>query len=78
MSHSRSLLVGAAALGLVAVLGVGQAALEVAGRQQGVMAPAFESTPLAETAPNHWVLGSTIGVGSTRRTMFSSSIGLPT
>ncbi|HEV8600203.1 MAG TPA: hypothetical protein VGQ69_12635 [Gemmatimonadales bacterium] len=64
MKHPRSLLVGAGLTSLIAVLGVGQAALEAAGRQEGVMAPAFEVDPLwPKPLPNHWILGSTIGVG---------------
>jgi DNA-binding beta-propeller fold protein YncE len=64
MRHTRSLVFGAALAGLVVALGVGQAALEAVARRQGVLAPAFEVDPLwPKPLPNHWVLGSTIGVG---------------
>jgi hypothetical protein len=80
MRHPRSLLLGAAVTALIVALGVGQAALEAAGRQEGVMAPAFEVDPLwPKPLPNHWVLGSTIGVGvDSKDHVFIIHRGLPT
>jgi DNA-binding beta-propeller fold protein YncE len=64
MTRSRTLMSGAALLALIGALGLGQAALEAAGRRQGVEAPAFEVDPFwPKPLPNHWILGSTIGVG---------------
>ena len=60
--------IGAAALvAAVATLGVGKAALEAAAERQEarqVEVPTFEVDPTwPEPLPNHWVLGSVIGVG---------------
>jgi DNA-binding beta-propeller fold protein YncE len=64
MTRSRTLTLGAALAGLITALGVGQAAVEAAGGRQGVLAPAFEVDPFwPKPLPNHWILGSTIGVG---------------
>lgn len=56
-----------AGIGLAAVLGaliVGQAALQAATESQTVQAPKFEVDPFwPKPLPNHWILGSTIGVG---------------
>jgi DNA-binding beta-propeller fold protein YncE len=80
MKLTRSLLLGAALAGLIGALGVAQAVLEAAGRRQGVMAPAFEVDPLwPKPLPNHWVLGSTIGVGiDSKDHVFIIHRGLPT
>lgn len=62
MTRSRSLILGASLVTLVAALGIGQAVLE-AYQGPAVMAPAFEVDPLwPKPLPNHWILGSTIGV----------------
>jgi DNA-binding beta-propeller fold protein YncE len=61
----RSWHVGAGLLALVVVLGVTQWWLqrEVAAQQRGAQAPIFEVDPLwPKPLPNHWLLGSTIGV----------------
>jgi DNA-binding beta-propeller fold protein YncE len=64
MRASRRGAVGASLASLVAALWLGQAAVEAAGRRQGILAPAFEVDPLwPKPLPNHWILGSTIGVG---------------
>ncbi|MBV6522825.1 MAG: hypothetical protein MNPFHGCM_02975 [Gemmatimonadaceae bacterium] len=61
MSQRRRLAVG---VGLVAALAVGQHALQGATDAQTVQAPRFEVDPLwPKPLPNHWLLGSTIGVG---------------
>jgi len=63
MLRSRGLVFGTSLL-LVGGLFCAQAALEAIGSRQGVMAPAFEVDPFwPKPLPNHWVLGSTIGVG---------------
>ncbi len=60
------LLMGAASMVLVAALGIGANLLDnraVAARQAGVEAPMFEVDPFwPKPLPNHWILGSTIGV----------------
>jgi len=62
----RNLCIGATFLVLLGVLGVGQSVLEkraVAQGLGGVQAPVFEVDPLwPKPLPNHWLLGSTIGV----------------
>jgi len=62
----RNLVVGTTVVILLVALGAGQAALErVASAQArgGVQAPRFEVDPLwPKPLPNHWVLGSAIGV----------------
>jgi hypothetical protein len=58
-------MIGAGFAALLGALAIGQAALDktVAAQAQGVMAPHFEVDPLwPKPLPNHWVLGSTIGV----------------
>jgi len=48
----------------IAALGVAQARLGAADRQQTVQAPRFEVDPMwPKPMPNHWLLGSVIGVG---------------
>ena len=60
----RTLFVGAMATALVLALGAGQAALQAATDAQAVKAPRFEVDPYwPKPLPNHWVLGSAIGVG---------------
>ncbi len=60
------LLMGAASMVLVAALGIGANLLDnraVAAKQAGVEAPMFEVDPFwPKPLPNHWILGSTIGV----------------
>ena len=60
----RTFVVGGITIALIAALGAGQAALQPATRAQAVQAPKFEVDPMwPKPLPNHWVLGSTIGVG---------------
>ncbi len=62
--YRRNILVGVALAGVLVVLGYGQAALQNAAVAEGVQAPVFEVDPLwPKPLPNHWVLGSAIGVG---------------
>lgn len=64
MTRRRNLMIGTTLVVLVAALGVGQMALEGATQGQTVRAPRFEVDPLwPKPLPNHWVLGSAIGVG---------------
>ncbi len=64
MTRRRKLVLGGAFAGLVAILGVGQAALDAAAQDQTVQAPRFEVDPFwPKPLPNQWLLGSTIGVG---------------
>src|SRR3989442_6553172 len=62
----HNLRIGATLLGLVAALAFGQAALEnraAAEARDAVQAPRFEVDPLwPKPLPNHWLLGSTVGV----------------
>jgi DNA-binding beta-propeller fold protein YncE len=64
--RSRKLLVGAGFAAVLAVLAVGTPVLKniaAAQSRPGVLAPKFEVDPLwPKPLPNHWVLGSTIGV----------------
>jgi DNA-binding beta-propeller fold protein YncE len=65
LTRSR-LLIGGGFAALLAALAAGQAVLDktvAAQAKAGVMAPRFEVDPLwPKPLPNHWVLGSTIGV----------------
>jgi DNA-binding beta-propeller fold protein YncE len=64
MTRRRKLITGGALVGLFAVLGVGQAALDAATQAQTVRAPRFEVDPMwPKPLPNQWLLGSAIGVG---------------
>ena len=59
----RNLMLGGAFVTAIAALGVGQAALDAA-QQRAAQAPRFEVDPMwPRPLPNHWILGSTIGVG---------------
>ena len=66
LKRSRSLLIGATVVALLVALGLGQAMLERAAAAQGAIgaqAPMVEVDPLwPKPLPNHWLLGSTIGV----------------
>src|SRR5206468_626820 len=60
----RQLVIGSALVALLAVLAVGQSALERAAAQTTgkVMAPRFEVDPMwPKPVGNHWLLGNTIG-----------------
>ena len=65
----RNLLVGASLAVVLIVMGCGQAVLDettettATTELQGPVAPRFEVDPLwPKPLPNHWILGSTIGV----------------
>jgi len=59
----RKLILGGTLVTSIAALGIGQAALQGA-THQTVEAPRFEVDPMwPKPLPNHWILGSTIGVG---------------
>ena len=62
--RNRSLVIATIGVGLFVVLSVGQASLErTVAAQGGPHAPMFEVDPLwPRPLPNHWLLGSTIGV----------------
>ncbi len=63
MRRRRTLVLAGTLTTLVVGLGVGQAALQASVDRQ-VQAPLFEVDPLwPKPLPNHWVLGSAIGVG---------------
>ncbi|MCY3600753.1 MAG: hypothetical protein OXN85_12375 [Gemmatimonadetes bacterium] len=72
MNGKRRILIGGAGVGVVIALACGQAAMDDAGSAaagsadagQGVEAPMFEVDPFwPKPLPEHWLLGSTIGVG---------------
>jgi DNA-binding beta-propeller fold protein YncE len=66
LAGNRVLVLGASVVALLVALGVSQAVLErsAAAQSKGaVQAPRFEVDPLwPKPLPNHWILGSTIGV----------------
>jgi hypothetical protein len=65
LARSRNLYIGAGFAALLTGLAVTEAVLDktVAAQTTGVMAPRFEVDPLwPKPLPNHWVLGSAIGV----------------
>jgi hypothetical protein len=63
MVRRNLLIVTAAAISFVA-LGIAQNRLQAASEQQEITAPKFEVDPMwPKPLPNHWVLGSVIGVG---------------
>ncbi|MES2179953.1 MAG: hypothetical protein V4550_18980 [Gemmatimonadota bacterium] len=60
----RTMILSGIATALLVGLGVGQAALQAATEAAPIKAPRFEVDPYwPKPLPNHWVLGSTIGVG---------------
>ncbi len=66
LAGNRTLVLGASVVALLAALAVSQAVLDrsAAAQSKGaVQAPRFEVDPLwPKPLPNHWILGSTIGV----------------
>ncbi len=80
MTRTRNWVFGAGLVGLIGGLGAGQAALRTATDGQAVQAPVFEVDPLwPKPLPNHWILGSTIGVGvDSKDHVFIIHRGLPT
>jgi len=64
MKQPRNLVFGGSLGALILALGVGQATLLRLRDQQTVEAPLFEVDPFwPKPLPNHWLLGSAIGVG---------------
>jgi DNA-binding beta-propeller fold protein YncE len=64
MRHTRTWIIGGSLVAVIAALGAGQAALDAASRRQAVDAPAFTVDPFwPKPLPNHWILGSAIGIG---------------
>jgi DNA-binding beta-propeller fold protein YncE len=65
-SRKRNLHIGATLVAVLAILGLAQAAAERKARAEAkdaVQAPIFQVDPLwPKPLPNHWVLGSTVGV----------------
>src|SRR6476619_3820167 len=66
MTGTRHLLVGAAFVSVLTALAVAQRFVDqqvIAQQKSAVQAPHFEVDPLwPKPLPNHWLLGSTIGV----------------
>jgi DNA-binding beta-propeller fold protein YncE len=66
LTRNRSLVAGASVIALLIIMGISQSVLErtAAAQNKGaVQAPRFEVDPLwPKPLPNHWILGSTIGV----------------
>ena len=66
LTRPRNLLIGAGFVAILTALGIGQAALDqsvAAAQGAGKQAPRFEVDPFwPKPLPNHWILGSTIGV----------------
>jgi len=64
MTRRRKLMFAGLMLGLAGGLGIGQRVLMASIQSQTVQAPRFEVDPFwPKPLPNHWVLGSTIGIG---------------
>ena len=64
MTRQQNLLFGAVLVISIGVLALGQAALDTQADAATVKAPQFEVDPFwPKPLPNHWVLGSAIGVG---------------
>src|SRR5688572_9932042 len=64
MTHRRRLIVAGSLLTTAVALGIGQRVLMANVQSQTVQAPRFEVDPFwPKPLPNHWVIGSTIGVG---------------
>ena len=64
MDSKGKLLVAAALVSLIVALGVGSELVARSAGAQQVMAPMFEVDPFwPKPLPNHWILGSAVGVG---------------
>src|SRR5688572_33171481 len=64
MIRRRTIAVAGTLVAAFTALGIGQRALVAKVRLQTVQAPRFEVDPMwPKPLPNHWVLGSAIGVG---------------
>lgn len=64
MRGTRTRVVAIGLGGAIVALGIGERALQGASEGRQVQAPSFEVDPFwPQPLPNHWVLGSVIGVG---------------
>jgi DNA-binding beta-propeller fold protein YncE len=64
MTRRRTFAIAGTLVAAFVALGFGQQALIAKARVQNVQAPRFEVDPMwPKPLPNHWILGSTIGVG---------------
>src|SRR6476469_2892856 len=64
MTRRRTVIIGGTLVAAFTALGLGQRALVAKVRLQTIQAPRFEVDPMwPKPLPNHWVLGSTIGLG---------------
>ncbi len=64
MIRTRSLILGIVPVALIAAFGVGRVAFNTPSAEQAPVAPAFEVDPFwPKPLPNHWILGSAVGVG---------------
>ena len=64
MTGRRKVVLGGILFGAIVALAAGQAALDAAVQGSRVEAPIFEVDPFwPKPLPNHWLLGSTVGVG---------------
>jgi len=62
--NRRSLILGVSFITAIIVLAAAQSAVRASAEDQTIEVPLFEVDPLwPKPLPNHWVLGSTIGVG---------------
>src|SRR6185436_14769750 len=80
MKLKRNLAMAGTLVASIVALGIGQAALKAATEKPAVEAPFFEVHPMwPKPLPNHWILGSTIGVGvDSRDHVFIIHRGFPT
>jgi hypothetical protein len=78
--NRRNLVIGATLVTAIGGLAIAQSALQAAADKQTVEVPLFEVDPLwPKPLPNHWILGSTIGVGiDSRDHVYIVHRGLPT
>lgn len=60
----RNLIAAAVVVGAIVALGFGQSALDNSAQAHGKQVPMFEVDPFwPKPLPDHWILGSTIGIG---------------
>jgi sugar lactone lactonase YvrE len=78
--NRRNLVIGATLIMAIGGLAIAQSALQATADQQTVEVPLFEVDPLwPKPLPNHWILGSAIGVGiDSRDHVLIVHRGLPT
>jgi DNA-binding beta-propeller fold protein YncE len=64
MMSKRKIFAASGLVAVIAALGAGQHVLDNAAQAQSKQAPMFEVDPFwPKPLPNHWILGSTIGIG---------------